>query len=64
VTYSLKKGSSFHRLELRTWLMMPPRKAMSLPARKGAWMSAIAVVRVKRGSAWTILAPASLACIT
>ena len=37
---------------------------MSLPARMGAWMSATAVVRVKRGSAWMTLAPLSLACIT
>ena len=37
---------------------------MSVPARIGAWMSATAEVRVKRGSAWMSLAPLSLACIT
>ena len=36
---------------------------MSVPARSGAWMSAIAEVRVNRGSAWMIFAPCSLACM-
>ena len=54
----------FHRSLLIAWLINPPRKAMSLPARTGAWISAMAVVRVKRGSTWSSLAPLSLACIT
>ena len=37
---------------------------MSVPARSGAWMSAMAEVRVNRGSAWISLAPASFACMT
>jgi hypothetical protein len=37
---------------------------MSVPARIGAWMSASAEVRVKRGSTWMTLAPRALACIT
>ena len=44
--------------------MIPPRNAMSLPARMGTWMSATALVRVKRGSTWMIVAPRSLASIT
>ena len=32
--------------------MMPPRNAMSVPERIGAWMLASAEVRVKRGSTW------------
>jgi hypothetical protein len=58
-TYSLK-----YRSLVRMWLMMPPRKAMSLPARMGTWMSASALVRVKRGSTWMMVAPRSLASIT
>ena len=30
---------------------------MSLPARMGTWMSAIALVRVNRGSTWMMAAP-------
>jgi hypothetical protein len=37
---------------------------MSLPARIGAYMSDSADVRVKRGSAWMIVAPFSFACMT
>ena len=37
---------------------------MSLPARSGTWRSAIALVRVNRGSTWTILAPRAFASIT
>ena len=37
---------------------------MSLPERIGAWMSASAEVRVKRGSTWMIVAPRALACMT
>src|SRR6266498_2669406 len=44
--------------------MIPPRKAMSLPARMGTCRSAIALVRLKRGSTWITLAPRSLASIT
>ncbi len=44
--------------------MMPPRKAMSEPARMGTWMSETALVRVKRGSTWIKMAPRSLAFIT
>src|SRR6266571_2719769 len=44
--------------------MSPPRKATSDPARMGAWMSAMALVRVKRGSTWMSLPPASLALAT
>ena len=33
---------------------------MSLPARRGTWRSASALVRVKRGSTWMTLAPAGL----
>ena len=36
---------------------------MSEPARIGAWMSAIALVRVKRGSTWMSFAPLAFACI-
>src|SRR5690242_11165398 len=44
--------------------MIPPRNAMSLPARIGTCRSAIALVRVYRGSTWMTLAPRSLASIT
>ena len=44
--------------------MMPPRNAMSLPERIGAWMSASADVRVKRGSTWMIVAPRAFASVT
>jgi hypothetical protein len=37
---------------------------MSLPARIGTCRSAIALVRLKRGSTWMILAPRSRAFIT
>jgi hypothetical protein len=43
--------------------MMPPRKAMSVPARIGTWRSAIAEVRVKRGSTWMTFAPLRRASI-
>ncbi len=59
VTYS-KKCRSFSRM----WLMIPPRKAMSVPARSGTWRSARALVRVNRGSTWITFAPRSLASIT
>jgi hypothetical protein len=44
--------------------MIPPRKAMSLPARIGTYRSHMALVRLKRGSMWNTLAPRSLASIT
>src|SRR5207247_4293324 len=37
---------------------------MLVPLRSGTWMSAAALVRVKRGSTWMNLAPRSLAFIT
>ena len=37
---------------------------MSEPARSGTWTSATALVRVKRGSTWMIVAPRALASIT
>ncbi len=37
---------------------------MSLPERIGAWMSASAEVRVKRGSMWMTLAPRRCASTT
>ena len=37
---------------------------MSVPARMGTWMSAIALVRVKRGSTWMMVAPRAFASIT
>ncbi len=37
---------------------------MSLPARIGTWRSATALVRVKRGSTWMIVAPRRFASIT
>jgi hypothetical protein len=46
----LEERPVFHRSLFRTWLISPPRKAMSLPARIGAWMSQLALVRVNRGS--------------
>src|SRR5437764_1190892 len=44
--------------------MIPPKKAMSVPTRMGTWMSAIALVRVKRGSTWMMVAPRAFASIT
>ena len=44
--------------------MMPPVNAMSVPLRIGTYMSASALVRVKRGSTWMIFAPRSFALIT
>ncbi len=44
--------------------MIPPRNAMSLPARMGTWRSAIALVRLNRGSTWMTVAPRALASIT
>ena len=44
--------------------MMPPRNAMSVPERIGAWMLASAEVRVKRGSTWITVAPRCCASVT
>jgi hypothetical protein len=44
--------------------MMPPRNAISVPARSGTWTSASALVRVYRGSTWITVAPRALASIT
>jgi hypothetical protein len=44
--------------------MIPPRNAMSLPARIGTWMSASALVRLNRGSTWISVAPRALASMT
>ncbi len=43
---------------------MAPRKTMSEPARSGTQRSAIAEVRVKRGSTWITVAPLRRASIT
>ena len=40
------------------------QNTVSLPARSGTHMSAIADVRVKRGSTWMTVAPRSRALIT
>ena len=37
---------------------------MSVPARMGTWMSAIALVRVNRGSTWMMVAPRRFASMT
>ena len=42
----------------------PPKYTMFVPERIGTQMSAVADVRVKRGSTWMIFAPRSLAFIT
>src|SRR5574341_1168205 len=39
------------------YLIMPPRNGMSVPERMGAYTSALAAVRVKRGSTTTSFAP-------
>ena len=44
--------------------MIPPRNAMSEPARIGTCRSATALVREKRGSTWMIVAPRRFASIT
>ena len=44
--------------------MSPPRKAISVPDRMGAYMSALADVRVKRGSTLIKVAPFSIAFVT
>src|SRR5205809_307164 len=44
--------------------MIPPRNAISAPARIGMCRSATALVRVNRGSTWMTFAPRALASIT
>jgi hypothetical protein len=44
--------------------MIPPRNAMSAPARIGTYRSASALVRLNRGSTWMTVAPRALASIT
>lgn len=44
--------------------MIPPRNAMSVPARSGTWASETALVRVYRGSTWISFAPRAFASIT
>ena len=46
------------------YFIRPPKKAMSVPERIWAWMSALAEVRVKRGSTWMSLAPLPMAFVT
>jgi len=43
---------------------MPPKKAMSVPDRKAAYMSAFEEVRVNRGSTLMRVAPLSMALPT
>jgi hypothetical protein len=47
---------------LNTWYSTPNRNGMSVPERMRTYSSALAAVRVKRGSATIILQPFSLAC--
>src|SRR5882762_8267887 len=47
---------------LNTWYSSPKRNATSEPERTRTYMSALAAVRVKRGSATITLQPFSLAC--
>lgn len=46
------------------YLIMPPRNAISVPERRGAYRSAFAAVLVKRGSTTMSFAPFSFAFIT
>ena len=47
---------------LKMWCSRPKRNATSLPERTRTYLSALAAVRVKRGSATITLQPFSLAC--
>ncbi|MNC86715.1 hypothetical protein D3C83_23890 [compost metagenome] len=47
---------------LKMWCSRPKRNATSVPERTRTYLSALAAVRVKRGSATIIFAPFSLAC--
>ncbi len=44
--------------------MSAPSRTTSLPARMGMCLSAVAEVRVKRGSMWMTLAPLRRASLT
>jgi hypothetical protein len=44
------------------WCSIPNRNAMSVPERMRTYSSALAAVRVKRGSTTIIFVPVSLAC--
>ena len=47
---------------LKMWYSTPNRNGMSEPERMRTYWSALAAVRVKRGSTTIILVPVSLAC--
>ena len=47
---------------LKTWYSTPYRNGMSAPERMRTYWSALAAVRVNRGSTTIILQPFSLAC--
>jgi hypothetical protein len=47
---------------LKMWCSTPKISGTSLPERKRTYLSALAAVRVKRGSATITLQPFSLAC--
>ena len=47
---------------LKMWYSTPNRNGMSEPERMRTYSSALAAVRVKRGSTTIILVPVSLAC--
>jgi hypothetical protein len=47
---------------LKMWYSMPNRNGISLPERMRTYSSALAAVRVKRGSTTIILQPFSLEC--
>jgi hypothetical protein len=56
--------SWLYSLFSRMYLIIPPRKAMSVPERNAVYMSALDEVRVKRGSTLIIVAPFSMASVT
>ena len=47
---------------LKMWCITPNRNAMSVPERSLTYWSALAAVRVNRGSTTIILQPFSFAC--
>ena len=56
--------SSNQRSFSSTYRITPPSSTMSLPERIGMCLSALAEVRVNRGSTWITFAPRFLASIT
>jgi hypothetical protein len=56
--------SWLYSLFSRMYLIIPPRKAMSVPERRAVYMSALDEVRVKRGSTLISVAPFSMASVT